>query len=376
MDYLSLGLGLLIGCFLGGIAVFAFFGRKTEGDGQIEIVRLKAQLEAQEKHAKEMQVRVNETFANISQQIFDQNSNRFLQLAETKFNPFKELLDKTRTSAQDIETKRVQAYTELKTASKQIIEETSKLEHILRRPDHRGKWGEFKLKTTVEHAQMQKHVDFDEQVTTTGGQIFRPDMVIKLPGKGKIIVDSKLPFEHYNKAVEDREHENEHLDQHVKAVELHIKALADKQYWKHIEGSPDFVVMFVGIESALVAALDKKPEILENALKKKVLLTSPGTLIALLQAAAFGWRQEAMAENVKEIAKEGQQLFDRLHKFRDYFAKVGASLNQANKSYNDAVGSYTTRLETSATRLAELDSSGGKEIPPIEPIDTQPRSLE
>jgi DNA recombination protein RmuC len=154
---------------------------------------------------------------------------------------------------------------------------------------------------------MQKHVDFDEQVTTTGGQIFRPDMVIKLPSNGKIIVDSKLPFEHYNNAVEDRKHENEHLDQHVKAVELHIKTLADKQYWKHIEGSPDFVVMFVGIESALVAALDKKPEILENALKKKVLLTSPGTLIALLQAAAFGWRQEAMAENVKEIAKVGQQ---------------------------------------------------------------------
>jgi DNA recombination protein RmuC len=323
-----------------------------------------------------MKERMHETFATISQQAIDQNSKSFLHLAETKFAPFKDLLNKTQTSVQDLETKRVKAYTELETASKQIIEETSKLEHILRRPDHRGKWGEFKLKTTVEHAQMQKHVDFDEQVTTTGGQIFRPDMVIKLPSNGKIIVDSKLPFEHYNNAVEDRKHENEHLDQHVKAVELHIKTLADKQYWKHIEGSPDFVVMFVGIESALVAALDKKPEILENALKKKVLLTSPGTLIALLQAAAFGWRQEAMAENVKEIAKVGQQLFDRLLTFRDHLAKVGVGLNQANNSYNDAVGSFTTRLETSAARLAELDSSGGKELQPIEPVDIQPRTLE
>ena len=376
MDYVSLGLGMLIGCFLGGIVVFAFFGRKTEGGEQIEIVRLKTLIEAKEKHDKEMKERMHETFATISQQAIDQNSKSFLHLAETKFAPFKDLLNKTQTSVQDLETKRVKAYAELETASKQIIEETSKLEHILRRPDHRGKWGEFKLKTTVEHAQMQKHVDFDEQVTTTGGQIFRPDMVIKLPSNGKIIVDSKLPFEHYNNAVEDRKHENEHLDQHVKAVELHIKTLADKQYWKHIEGSPDFVVMFVGIESALVAALDKKPEILENALKKKVLLTSPGTLIALLQAAAFGWRQEAMAENVKEIAKVGQQLFDRLLTFRDHLAKVGVGLNQANNSYNDAVGSFTTRLETSAARLAELDSSGGKELQPIEPVDIQPRTLE
>jgi DNA recombination protein RmuC len=376
MDYVCLGLGILIGCFLGGIAVFAFCGRKTEGNGKIELAVLQTQVQEQKKHAKEMQERMHETFAAISQQAIDQNSKGFLQLAETKFAPFKELLSKTQTSVQDLENKRVKAYAELATASRQIIDETSKLEHILRRPDHRGKWGEFKLKTTVEHAQMQKHVDFDEQVTTKGGQIFRPDMVIKLPSNGRIVVDSKLPFEHYNLAVEDREHENEHLDNHVKAVELHIKTLADKQYWKHIEGSPDFVVMFVGIESALVAALDKKPEILENALKKNVLLTSPGTLIALLQAAAFGWRQNAMAENVKEIADEGQKLFDRLKVFRDHFAKVGAGLSQANKSYNDAVGSYTTRLETTAKRLTELDSSGGNEIPPIEPIDTQPRTLE
>jgi len=376
MEYVSLGLGILIGCFLGGFAVFALIGRKTENAGEIEIVRLKTQLEAQEAHAREMQERLNETFAAISQQAIDQNSKSFLQLAETKFAPFRDLLNKTQNSVQALETKRVKAYSELETASKQIIEETSKLEHILRRPDHRGKWGEFKLKTTVEHAQMQRHVDFEEQVTTTGGQVFRPDMVIKLPSNGKIIVDSKLPFDHYNKAVEDRENESVHLDKHVKAVETHIQELAKKQYWKHVEGSPDFVVMFVGIESALVATLDRKPEILENALKKNVLLTSPGTLIALLQAAAFGWRQNAMAENVKEIAEEGQKLFERLRVFRDHFAKVGAGLSQANKSYNEAVGSYENRLEKTASRLAELDSSGGNEIPPIDPIDIQPRTLE
>jgi DNA recombination protein RmuC len=376
MDYVSLGLGIIIGCFLGGIAVFAFFRRKADGDANIDNIRLQTQLEEKEKYLSKMEERLRETFASISQDVVDKNSDRFLQKAKTEFAPIEKLLDDTKKYIRAIEIKRETAYSGLENATKDIIEETSKLDNILRRPDHRGKWGEFKLRTTVEHAQMQRHVDFDEQVTTTGGQVYRPDMVIKLPSNGRIIVDSKLPFAHYNKAVEDREHEQEHLEQHVKAVELHIKTLADKQYWKHIEGSPDFVVMFVGIESALVAALDKKPKILENALKRNVLLTSPGTLVALLQAAAFGWRQNAMAENVKEIAEEGQKLFDRLKIFRDHFAKVGSGLSQANKSYNDAVGSYTNRLQLSANRLTELDSSGGEKIPPIEPIDIEPRSLE
>ena len=134
--------------------------------------------------------------------------------------------------------------------------------------------------------------------------------------------------------------------------------------------------MFVNVESALVAALERKPEIHGKALSKKVLLTSPATLIALLQAAAFGWRQDSMAKNAEEIAKAGQDLFDRLENFRNHLAKVGSRLHQATESYNNAVGSFTSRLEPGAKRLSELDSTGGKELPVIEPVDIEPRVLE
>ena len=141
MDYLNLGLGILIGILLGGVGIFAFFGRNSTGKTDVEVIRLQTQLEEQQKHAAQMQERMNETFAKISQETVDQNSKSFLQLAETKFAPFKELLSRTQASVQDLETKRIKAYTELESATKQIIDETSKLETALRRPDHRGRWG-------------------------------------------------------------------------------------------------------------------------------------------------------------------------------------------------------------------------------------------
>jgi DNA recombination protein RmuC len=134
--------------------------------------------------------------------------------------------------------------------------------------------------------------------------------------------------------------------------------------------------MFVNVESALVSALERNPDLHNKALSKKVLLTSPTTLIALLQAAAFGWRQDSMAKNAEEIAKAGQELYNRLETFRDHLSKVGSRLHQATESYNSAVGSFTSRLEPGAKRLSELHSTGGKELPPTEPIDIEPRAIE
>ena len=299
-----------------------------------------------------------------------------MQLAETKFAPFKDLLNKTQASVQDLETKRVKAYTELESATKQIIDETSKLETALRRPDHRGRWGEVGLRNVVEFAGMTEQCDFIEQVVTEGEQTLRPDMVIKMPGGGQLVVDSKLPLEHYLNAIEEPDKAGEHLDKHAKALELHVNALANKAYWEQFEKAPSFVVMFVNVESALVAALERDPELHNKALSKKVLLTSPATLVALLQAAAFGWRQDSMAKNAEDIAKAGQELYNRLEKFRDHLAKVGSRLHQATESYNSAVGSFTTRLEPGAKRLSELHSTGGKELPTTEPVDIEPRILE
>ncbi|MDP7008081.1 MAG: DNA recombination protein RmuC [Phycisphaerales bacterium] len=377
MDYISLAFGIFIGCFLGGIAVFAFFGRKTDGDVNIDNIRLKTQLDEKEKYLTKMEEQLRETFAAISQEAIKKNSESFLQTAKLQFAPFEKLLEETKTHVRDLELKREKAYTNLESATKDIIEETSKLENALRRPDHRGKWGEVGLRNVVEFAGMTDKCDFEEQVSTSGDRSYRPDMVIKMPGGGRLVVDSKLPLDHYLSALEHPEAERaEHLDNHVKALETHINSLASKAYWEQFDYSPAFVVMFVNVESALVAALERNPDLHNKALSKKVLLTSPTTLIALLQAAAFGWRQDSMAKNAEEIAKAGQELYDRLSIFQEHLAKVGNRLHQATESYNKAVGSFTTRLEPGAKRLSELHSTGGKELPPTEPIDIEPRAIE
>ena len=406
MDLAPLGLGFLIGAAIAGLAVFAFFGRKSAGSdeairrlehecdelkGRLEqvaqserqVVELQTRLEEQQKHATELQQRMAETFAKISQETVDTNSKAFLELAATKFEPFKELLNKTQISVQELESKRVEAYVKLQEAAKLIVSsntelrsETSKLETALRRPDHRGKWGEVGLRNVVEFAGMIEHCDFEEQVVGEGEQRLRPDMVINMPGGGHIVVDSKLPLEHYLNAIDEPDKAGEHLQQHAQCVEQHVKTLAGKEYWTQLAQTPSFVVMFVNVESALVAALERKPELHEYGLERKVLLTSPATLVALLQAAAYGWRQDSMAKNAEEIAKAGQELYDRLSTFRDHLNLVGKRLAQATESYNGAVGSFTTRLEPGAKRLGELQASGGKELPPIDPIDLEPRSLE
>ena len=406
MDFLYLGLGFIVGGLLGGFAVLAWIGRKSARDGEavrrleqerdelkkhlktiesseMQVVELQTRLEEQQKHATELQQRMSETFAKISQETVDTNSKQFLELAATKFEPLKELLNKTQVSQQELETKRVAAYVELKEATKQIIDvnndlrsETSKLETALRRPDHRGKWGEVGLRNVVEYAGMSEHCDFSEQVTTDGDQSYRPDMVINIPGGGHIVVDSKLPLEHYMNAVDFPDQAAEHLDNHAKMVEQHYKTLASKSYWEQLEKTPNFVVMFVNVESALVAALERDPELHPQALKKNVLITTPTTLLALLQAAAYGWRQESIAENAEEIAKAGQELFDRLSKFKGFVQDVGKRLHQANESYNKAVGSFNTRLIPGAKRLSELQTTGGKELDSLDQVDVEPRTLQ
>lgn len=377
MDYVSLGLGILIGGLLAGIAVFAYFNRKTKGsNGEIEIVRLKTKLEEQQKHATALRERMNETFATLSQEAIEKNSTTFLQTAKLQFAPFEKLLEETKTHVRDLEIKREKAYASLESATKNIIEETTKLETALRRPDHRGRWGEVGLRNVVEFAGMTHKCDFEEQVVTDGERNLRPDMTINMPGGGKLVVDSKLPLDHYLSALEEPTNAGVHLEAHASALETHVNSLASKEYWKQFDNAPTFVVMFVNVESALVAGLERKPELHSKALAKKVLLTSPATLVALLQAAAFGWRQDSMAKNAEEIAKAGQDMYDRLEKFREHLAKVGSRLHQATESYNNAVGSFTSRLEPSAKRLSELDSTGGNELPPLEPINIEPRVLE
>ena len=406
MDFTGLGLGFLIGGLLCGTGVFALIGRNSARDGEAvrrleqerdelkkhleaiessekQVVELQTRLEEQQKHATELQERMAETFAKISQDTALTNSKQFLELATTQFAPFEKLLNQTKLATEQLELKRTEAYVKLNEAAQSIVAssnelrgETSKLETALRRPDHRGKWGEVGLRNVVEYAGMSEHCDFSEQVTTEGEQSYRPDMVINVPGGGHIVVDSKLPLEHYMNAVDFPEQTAEHLDNHVKMVEQHVKSLSSKAYWEQLEKTPNFVVMFVNVESALIAALERNPKLHPDALEKNVLITTPTTLLALLQAAAYGWRQESIAENAEEIAQAGQELFDRLSKFKGFVQEVGKRLHQANDSYNKAVGSFNTRLIPGAKRLSELQTTGGKELDSLDQVDVEPRSFQ
>ena len=204
MDYVTLGLGIVIGGLLAGIGVFAFLSReKTDHGGEMEVVRLKTKLEEQQKHAAELQNRMNETFAKISQEAIQKNSTTFLQTAKLQFAPFEKLLEETKTHVRELELKREKAYTSLESATRNIIEETTKLESALRRPDHRGRWGEVGLRNVVEFAGMTHKCDFEEQVVTDGEKNLRPDMTINMPGGGILVVDSKLPLDSYMLALEE-----------------------------------------------------------------------------------------------------------------------------------------------------------------------------
>ena len=340
-------------------------------------------IEDTQKGLEQAQRTLTDAFARISQESLQASNSQFLKLAETKFKPFEDLLGRQQIAVAALEAKRAEDYGWLKERSKQLLDsnetlraQTAKLETALRRPEQRGRWGEMALRNVVESAGMTEHCDFDEQVTTGGDEAQRPDMVVHLPGGGEVVVDAKVPMEHYLDACEGEGDVASMLDQHATQVERHVNALSSKQYWKQFEQAPQFVVMFIPVESALVAALERRPDLHAKAMKSNVLVVTPMLLIALLQAVAFGWRQESVAENAREIAQVGQLLFERLSVFRDHLDRLGDRVRQATEAYNSAVGSFNTRLEPGARRLSDLHASGGDEMEPLTPIDVEPRRLE
>ncbi len=234
-------------------------------------------------------------------------------------------------------------------------------------PNVRGRWGELQLRRVVEMADLVAHVDFEEQATTNEG---RPDMIVFLPPRGILPVDSKTPMQAYLEALEDNDavRREAKLKQHATAMRGRIRELSQKRYWEQFERSPDVVVMFVPDDGCLSAAFEKDADLLEYALKQKVLLTTPVTLLALLKTVAYGWQQHKMAENAREIAEQGRELHDRLGKFIEHFQRAGSGLENAIKSYNDALGSLESRLMPQARRLEEMGAAGGN-IPPLVPVD-------
>ena len=304
---------------------------------------------------------------------------------ENLVKPIREALDKTEHQIREIEKTRIEAYGSLSRHLESMAQvqqalqsETRNLVQALRRPEVRGQWGEITLRRLAELAGMVEHCDFFEQEHVAGEEgRFRPDMVVRMPGGREIVVDVKTPLDAYISAVEapDDAGRAQHLQRHARKVKDRIKELASKAYWNQFKKSPDFVVLFIPGDQFLAAALDVDHGLLEEALQQKVVLATPTSLVALLRAIAYGWRQQALAENAEKIRDLGDELYKRLATFSEHLAKLGKSLDSSVKHYNSAVGSYERSLMPGARKFTEMGVSAKKEVSELEPVESGIREL-
>ncbi|MFZ3322797.1 MAG: DNA recombination protein RmuC [Usitatibacter sp.] len=281
--------------------------------------------------------------------------------------PVRDSLDKVDEKIHALERAREQAYGEMRQQFTQMGEvqallrqETSNLVKALRQPHVRGRWGEVQLRRVVEMSGMLKHCDFVEQESaqTDEGKL-RPDLIVRLPGNRQIVVDSKSPINSYLDAHEatDDDVRRAKLQEHAQLVRAHLQALSRKSYWDEFQPTPEFVVMFIPGEAFYSAALEAAPDLLDTGFAQNVIMASPASLMALLKAAAYGWRQESIVENTRAISELGRELYKRVGDMADHLNKLGRSLESAQTSYNAAIGSYESRVSVSARKFKELGAT-------------------
>ena len=295
-------------------------------------------------------------------------------------SPVRENLDKLDGHVRSLEEKREGAYQALGQQLKELMDVQHKLQtttvtlsQALKSSSVRGQWGEIQLRRVVELAGMERYVAFEEQVSGDSG---RPDMVVYLPGGGVLPVDAKTPMTAYLNAAEagDDATYKDYMRAHAQAVRGRVRELGQKAYWSQFEKAPEFVVMFVPVEASVAAAFEEEPSLLDDALQSKVLITTPVTLLAFLKAVAYGWQQQAVSENARQIAAEGKELYQRITPFFRHLNNLRRHIDQTVESYNQSIGSLERRILPSVNRLQELDV-GDDELDAPQPIDQRTRSL-
>jgi DNA recombination protein RmuC len=301
--------------------------------------------------------------------------------------PVRASLDQVDCKIQEMEKVRAGAYAALHEqvrglldTQQQLRSETGKLVTALRTPSARGRWGEIQLQRVVEMAGMLDHCDFVTQTTIGSDEgRLRPDLLVRLPAGKTIVVDAKTPLEGYLQSIEaaDEPSRKARLADHARQVRNHLTALGRKSYWEQFDHAPEFAVLFLPGECFFSAALESDPSLIEAGVEQNIILATPTTLIALLRAVAYGWRQENLAQNAAEISALGKDLFKRLSDMGEHFNKVGKSLERAVEAYNGAVGSLESRVMVSARKFADLKTAPlGVEIALLEPVEKNIREVQ
>jgi DNA recombination protein RmuC len=357
--------------------------------------------------AAEIEQQISEKFKALSLDALKSNNESFLSLARSQFEklqetnkleldsrkisidemvkPIKESLSKVDGKLEELERLRIEAHSSLVQQLKSLSEtnttlkdETANLIKALRQPQIRGRWGEIQLRKVVELSGMLENCDFvtQESVEVEGSQL-RPDMVIKLPSNRNIVVDSKAPLDAYLSAIEARsEAEKEQfLESHARQIRNLITGLSSKSYWEHLKPTPEFVVLFIPGEAFLSAALERDRELLEFAASKNIILATPSTLIALLKAVYYGWRQDKMAQNTAEVAKIGKEFHERINKFLEHFDGVRRGLEGAVSAFNKSASSLESRVLVSVRKFKELGIDSTDDIRQVNQIETTPQTI-
>jgi len=383
--------------------------RQTQAELEVRLEEEKKSAAEKQALLEKAELRLTDTFKALSAETLKSTQDQFLSMAKNSLKaqqqeatnemekrkvaveqlvkPISQTLEKVQNQISESEKIREGDKASLKQQMVHIAEanqglqrETSKLVKALRQPIGRGQWGEMQLRRVVEMAGMQEHCDFETQTTTTTdeGKRLRPDLIVKLPGGQQIVVDSKAPMDAYLDAIEaeDDDQRAVAMARHAAQVRTHVQQLGSKNYQAQFDTTPEFVVLFLPSEAFFSAALSEDSSLIEKGVDQGVILATPTTLIALLRAVSFGWRQEALTQNAREISAVGRELYSRIGAFAGHVQKLGRSLSSAVGDYNKTVGSLETRILTGARKFEELGASPEtSSLPETKGIETLPREI-
>lgn len=379
------------------------------------VAELEARLEAERAAAAEKlallddaRTKLSDAFRALSADALARSSSSFLELARASLeryqegargdlekreraisellSPVKDSLGKLDQEIRAMEKAREGAYGAVTAQLRSMAEaqgelraEAANLVKALRAPQARGRWGELQLRRVVELAGMIEHCDFHEQASVEGeaGRL-RPDLVVHLPGGRHVVVDAKAPLQAYLEAVEAKDDgaRRAKLADHARQIRDHVMALSRKAYWEQFRPTPEFAVLFLPGESFYAAALEEDPALLEAGVENRIIVATPTTLIALLKAVAYGWRQEAAAENAEAVAALGRDLYKRMSDLGGHFARLGRQLELTVEAYNRAVGSLESRVLPQARRFEALSAApGDAQLAELIPVEAHPRPL-